>query len=750
MADPRALRAAQRAVGPRRLVPVAVGLLGRRAGRTRRRSSCCSRSSSTVQDQSHQREEVYDSYLAGAFGGDGTRTIFQEKAIDGVVVDGMQVSNLFVYDAEGNPLDGRPGLRRPRSAGAHDRTTTARAVLVPRASTSRGRSSPDRTRTGARAGTSTRCRVRPRPQFTYGDDGLLGAADRSHDAGPRRRGRSPRRPRSTPTRRRAPSTPRPPRTRPRACSPRRAPRPRAGRRPPRAPETSRAPRPTGRRRRRPRPAEPMLDASVTRRQVLRLGGLAAGAAVLAACTPGGRAVADPEGDRPGLDASRRADDVPDGFRVGRRDVGVPGRGVDDRRRARAVDLGHVRGPPGHDRGRRHGRPGGRPLPPVGVRPRPHVGARARRVPVLGRVAPRPADRLGRRQPAGRGLLPPARRRAARARHPPGDHALPLGPAAAAAGRRRLGGARHRGAVRRLRRDRVRRAAATSTPTGSRSTSRRRPPTSGTGTARTPRGSPTPDAGGRGGPPPAARARARGRGVPGERRARAASASRSTSCRCTGDPDADPAGGARGRGREPAVPRPGAPRARTRRTRSAPQPGQLPADPATLRGGRPGRRPRDDLRPPGPPGRPVLRRTGVDDVGQPGRSSTRRRRAVAAGARRGAVRPARSACSIDYPARRRSSSPRTGSPTGTPRARRTTPSDCEFLRAHLQQAARAIADGVDLRGYYAWSLLDNFEWAEGLSQRWGLVHVDFETQERTPKDSAAWYSTVVRANAVAPS
>ena len=56
----------------------------------------------------------------------------------------------------------------------------------------------------------------------------------------------------------------------------------------------------------------------------------------------------------------------------------------------------------------------------------------------------------------------------------------------------------------------------------------------------------------------------------------------------------------------------------------------------------------------------------------------------------------------------------------------------------------------LTGYYAWSLLDNFEWAEGLSQRWGLVHVDFETQERTPKDSARWYSTVVRANAVAPS
>ena len=74
---------------------------------------------------------------------------------------------------------------------------------------------------------------------------------------------------------------------------------------------------------------------------------------------------------------------------------------------------------------------------------------------------------------------------------------------------------------------------------------------------------------------------------------------------------------------------------------------------------------------------------------------------------------------------------------------------EFLRAHLQQAARAIADGADLRGYYAWSFLDNFEWAQGTSQRWGLVHVDFHTQERTPKDSAHWYAQVVAANAVAP-
>ncbi|MFI2753406.1 GH1 family beta-glucosidase [Cellulomonas sp. P22] len=71
----------------------------------------------------------------------------------------------------------------------------------------------------------------------------------------------------------------------------------------------------------------------------------------------------------------------------------------------------------------------------------------------------------------------------------------------------------------------------------------------------------------------------------------------------------------------------------------------------------------------------------------------------------------------------------------------------YLRDHLVQAARAVQDGVDLRGYYAWSLLDNFEWGEGYEQRWGLVHVDFETQVRTPKDSTRWFRTVIAANAV---
>nr|WP_296075791.1 GH1 family beta-glucosidase [uncultured Actinoplanes sp.] len=61
----------------------------------------------------------------------------------------------------------------------------------------------------------------------------------------------------------------------------------------------------------------------------------------------------------------------------------------------------------------------------------------------------------------------------------------------------------------------------------------------------------------------------------------------------------------------------------------------------------------------------------------------------------------------------------------------------YLEAHLRAAHRAIADGVDLRGFFIWSLLDNFEWSEGFSQRFGLVTVDFDTQVRTPNDSYHW-------------
>jgi beta-glucosidase len=71
----------------------------------------------------------------------------------------------------------------------------------------------------------------------------------------------------------------------------------------------------------------------------------------------------------------------------------------------------------------------------------------------------------------------------------------------------------------------------------------------------------------------------------------------------------------------------------------------------------------------------------------------------------------------------------------------------YLRDHLRAIHTAIGQGVDVRGYYVWTLLDNFEWAWGYDKRFGVVHVDFETQVRTPKDSAYWYADVIRNNRV---
>lgn len=69
----------------------------------------------------------------------------------------------------------------------------------------------------------------------------------------------------------------------------------------------------------------------------------------------------------------------------------------------------------------------------------------------------------------------------------------------------------------------------------------------------------------------------------------------------------------------------------------------------------------------------------------------------------------------------------------------------FIRAHLEVCHRAIQAGVPLIGYFYWSLLDNFEWAQGYHQRFGLVHVDYATQQRLPRDSFAWYREVIAAN-----
>ena len=76
----------------------------------------------------------------------------------------------------------------------------------------------------------------------------------------------------------------------------------------------------------------------------------------------------------------------------------------------------------------------------------------------------------------------------------------------------------------------------------------------------------------------------------------------------------------------------------------------------------------------------------------------------------------------------------------PDARRT-----QFFKAHLTELSRAIQDGAKVRAYHAWSLLDNFEWADGYSQRYGLTYVDFRNQKRTVKDSGLWYAKVAAAN-----
>ena len=71
-----------------------------------------------------------------------------------------------------------------------------------------------------------------------------------------------------------------------------------------------------------------------------------------------------------------------------------------------------------------------------------------------------------------------------------------------------------------------------------------------------------------------------------------------------------------------------------------------------------------------------------------------------------------------------------------------PQRIDFLRRYLTELRAAITAGAEVRGYFHWSIMDNFEWAEGYKQRFGLVHVDYQSQTRTPKDSAYWFRDLI--------
>ena len=74
---------------------------------------------------------------------------------------------------------------------------------------------------------------------------------------------------------------------------------------------------------------------------------------------------------------------------------------------------------------------------------------------------------------------------------------------------------------------------------------------------------------------------------------------------------------------------------------------------------------------------------------------------------------------------------------------------DYLRRHFTAARRSIDRGVDLHGYFVWSLLDNVEWNHGCAFRFGIVRVDYETLERMPKDSSRWYSQLAKTGSFPP-
>jgi beta-glucosidase len=74
---------------------------------------------------------------------------------------------------------------------------------------------------------------------------------------------------------------------------------------------------------------------------------------------------------------------------------------------------------------------------------------------------------------------------------------------------------------------------------------------------------------------------------------------------------------------------------------------------------------------------------------------------------------------------------------------------DYIRSHIEAVGRAVADDVPVKGYFVWSLLDNFEWAWGYWKRFGIVYVDFPTLERVPKESFHWYRDFIAGQRVAP-
>ena len=114
-----------------------------------------------------------------------------------------------------------------------------------------------------------------------------------------------------------------------------------------------------------------------------------------------------------------------------------------------------------------------------------------------------------------------------------------------------------------------------------------------------------------------------------------------------------------------------------------------------------------------------------------------------------IYPEGSAAEIAAPFERRTPSCPSTSPRTAPRSTiRPSPDGqvedgdrIEYLEEHLGRCLEAIQKGVDLRGYFVWSILDNFEWAEGYRKRFGLVRVNYETCERTPKASYRWFAKV---------